>query len=702
MIPGGGSIFGDAAQEVSTGGDDDDYSLLSGITAGTSATVRGVRNVSKSLADGLLSALETPGPVSIQRKVGLDLSKTKLPYTTPEGVMEAPARVATPPAQGSPSLQSLHISTPESGVKAESTVDPALSVAAANDPTACQAWLFEADKMSDLCFGTIGKKGLVCVDKACDCSIKSHKSHKTPLKDNTWYLLTKNDTVQISPGLPNSIASRSNLWAMYRGQMYTPASWSSIFAWIHSNDAAVTPSELVSEADSIRLLQGGTTLKGAVPKTPKLYKLSNKPNDVIPVKEFEEGVRVGFKTAEESLTDLYSEVAKLSSRVGLPSDPATSHGSCYGDIEKVYLYASSIEDSVAANSVILQRHNDALIKCDEKFSTYEGSINQAVASSLSAASAARSAQNVVQGFQSTGTLNKVHVQGESIEDLQKQVSFLKNELTGVYDLVKEIINKVPAMGQSGASAAQGHEIDALKGELQSLRSHTASQLKVMKQSMEGHGPVSLGSWRFDSAEACHAQLLAWGVTASSYERFFDPPHLLAALLYRSKSHKEVSDQAVLTMKTTLSAAQITSIASNETTVPEIFSGSVTAASPGVETSKLTSVFGAIKTFDLFDSGDGETGVLNYIRLGLRDFLPQQQQEAEALFSVTHPEFLMFIGLLRDRAAAALEDLLREMGELYRNLLARVCGYCTSYKEGTKGRGLAASSHSPSSLLPRGV
>ena len=265
-------------------------------------------------------------------------------------------------------------------------------------------------------------------------------------------------------------------------------------------------------------------------------------------------------------------------------------------------------------------------------------------------------------------MNRVQAQGQSIESLQKEVSFLKTELTGFYDLIQDLITKVPAM-RAPAQAPSG-DLASLRGEFDSLKRHTSDQMKVMKQSLNGQGPVTIGSWRFDSAEDCAAQLTAWGVTTSIWEYLFDPSHILASLLHRSRTHKEVSDQAVLTMKTTLTASQLTAMSAFETTVPEIFSGLTGTSTPGVETSRLTTLFGAIKTFDLFDSGDGETGVLNYIRVNLRDFLPQQHQEAEALFGATHPGLLAFLDLLRDRSSTALEALLKECVELYRNLLTR--------------------------------
>lgn len=663
-------VGGSVGDETTAQDPADEFSIVSGITTGTSATVRGVRGVAQSFTAGLFSSLETPGRADDDAKRPPSILQRKTPYKTPVAEVRAES-----PTFDAEDLKSLSIGSPKVPPKTE----PDVGTAPAGDPSACRAWLYLKADMPDLCLGSIGKKGLVCVNTAGECPFNKHKSHKTQLKDNTWYLLTKGEAVQISPSLSNDIARTSSLWSMYERQQYSAANWTSIFNWVRSNAVATSPSELLTEADSVRLLQKGPIPVSTVPKTPKLLKPALRGTEGVPKEEFVEGVKMGFKTAEATLADVYAELAKLASRVGVPSDPSSSHGSCHGDIEAVRMFVTSLEESLATAQKTLQSHQAAFQKCEQNFGSYGKSIDQAVASSLAASQAAQDARNVVQVFQSTGTVNKVSVHDQNIESLQKELSIFKGELTGVYDLVKKLIAQLPTMSSAGGSAAVNDAVAAMKAELGALRSHTTSQLKVMKQSLEGHGPVSLGSFRFDSAEACAAQLAAWGITTSIHEYLFDPFHLLAALLYRSKTHKEVSEQAVLTMKTTLTASQITSIASYETSVPEIFSGT-SCTSPGVESSKLTSVFAAIKTYDLFDAGDGETGVLNYVRHNLRDFLPQQHQEAESLFGVTNPGFLTFIDLLRDRSASALEDLFKEMGELYRNLLARACGHCTSYTQ----------------------
>jgi hypothetical protein len=133
------------------------------------------------------------------------------------------------------------------------------------------------------------------------------------------------------------------------------------------------------------------------------------------------------------------------------------------------------------------------------------------------------------------------------------------------------------------------------------------------------------------------------------------------------------------MKTSHDPTRLTAIASYETQVPELFGG---AKASRMDMSSQAH-FSAIKTFDLWDCGDGETGVKNYIELSLQDYLPQQATEANTLFGASHPEFLSFIDLLRQKASTAVQEIINECSELYKNLLVKACGVSTTYSAAQK-------------------
>ena len=128
------------------------------------------------------------------------------------------------------------------------------------------------------------------------------------------------------------------------------------------------------------------------------------------------------------------------------------------------------------------------------------------------------------------------------------------------------------------------------------------------------------------------------------------------------------------MKTSHDPTRLTAIASYETQVPELFGG---AKASRTDMSSQAN-FSAIKTFDLWDCGDGKMGVKNYIELFLQDYLPQQATEADTLFGSSHPEFLSFIDLLLQKAATAVQEIINKCSELYKNLLVTACGTCATY------------------------
>lgn len=306
---------------------------------------------------------------------------------------------------------------------------------------------------------------------------------------------------------------------------------------------------------------------------------------------------------------------------------------------------------------VLASHDAAFKSCETTINAQSSSINQAVTSSVTAFKTAQSAMTMLQGFQSTGTVGKINAHEQTIAGLQGEVAFLKSELAGVCSLVHSVIKQLPS-GTQGSAEGASAEVPQLKKEIASLRDHTASQIRTMKQSIDGSGPYTLGSYKFDGITSCAAQLAQWGVTTNVFEYLFDPSHLLTALMNRTKTHEQVEKQAVLAEKTKISASQLTAMASFEALIPEILTGSAKAA-PATSDSQLTATFAQIRTFEQFDGGDGESGIRNFVFTGLRDFLPQQQMEAEALFSREYPSFFTVLGTLRDRSAAALEDLFKE-------------------------------------------
>jgi hypothetical protein len=133
------------------------------------------------------------------------------------------------------------------------------------------------------------------------------------------------------------------------------------------------------------------------------------------------------------------------------------------------------------------------------------------------------------------------------------------------------------------------------------------------------------------------------------------------------------------MKAQQSPGRLTAMASFETIHPEIFCGSRASRTDVSSTSN----FCAIKTPELWDSGDGETGVKNFIEQMLIDFVPQFAAQVDQIFGDSNPEFCELATLLCQRSAVALQELCREMSDLFTTLRTKTYGHAASYTQAQK-------------------
>jgi phage host-nuclease inhibitor protein Gam len=345
-------------------------------------------------------------------------------------------------------------------------------------------------------------------------------------------------------------------------------------------------------------------------------------------------VNTGFKRTEDSLADLYQEVVKLSARLGRPGDPNTSHGSAYGDLDALKFYVAEVDSKCgeAIHSVLV--HDKKFVLVDDNFRRCSEALNQAVSASTAAFATASDAKNTVSALNATGALGQVASLLSTISVLEKKVATQQAEIAGVNQLLEQICGLLNSQSSTKSSTTLEAQVKSLEAEIKSLRSYTAEQLKIIRQSVDGHGPVKVGSYTFDGVKSCADVLNKMNITVDVIEYLMDPFHILAAILYQARTREDVNTSAILSMKANQSPGRLTAMASFETIQPEIFSGCRTARTDVTSTANFCS----IKTHDLWDSGDGETGVKNFIEHMLIDFVPQFAAQVEQVFGDTNPEF----------------------------------------------------------------
>ena len=287
-----------------------------------------------------------------------------------------------------------------------------------------------------------------------------------------------------------------------------------------------------------------------------------------------------------------------------------------------------------------------------RLSTTEAQLKQAALTSSHALTTARNAQATVNAFESTGVTGKV-------SGVVSDVATLKSELSGVYDLVEKMLGS--GFGNAGAaespSAVSGEELRAFKLEMY-------DKLTTLKQRLSGSGPIHIGGRSFEGVDDCMAALKKWNITGFVYEHIFDPVSIISVVRGATVYTEDFNTGAILQLKTKKSPQMLAAAASFESMVPELFSG---AKSQQSDVSS-GSVLNGIRTPNMWDRGDQETGVKNFIEQGLRKLLPQQAAQAETLFGRTHPDFQSFVDHMRAEAAAGLRELCMEISSLHQNMI----------------------------------
>jgi hypothetical protein len=269
------------------------------------------------------------------------------------------------------------------------------------DPLALQVVLFSSD--SAWCGGVIGKKGKICIDS--DCTIEAHTKKKATLKVGHWYTQRPGElSVSVSPTLDDAIASQSAIWAMYKTGLYRSSAWDSVMSYCKSNAAASSADSILTEAASAGVVLGTFSEANPIPKTPSFRaSLREATATSTPTTEvLATALDTGLKRAEESVSDVYAEVVKVSARVGRPSDPSLSHGSAYSDLEALQLYVTEVDSKCKDSAETIQVHEGKFRLVDENFRKCSLTLNQVISTSTQAFTTAADTKKHSHGFECDG------------------------------------------------------------------------------------------------------------------------------------------------------------------------------------------------------------------------------------------------------------------------------------------------------------
>jgi hypothetical protein len=515
--------------------------------------------------------------------------------------------------------------------------------------------------------------------------VEAHTKKKADLKNGHWYTQKPGElSVSVSPTLDDEIASKSAIWSMYQTGLYRSSAWDSVMSYVKSNAAASSSDSVLTEAASAGVVLGTFSEANPIPKTPSFRaSLREATATRSPTAEVLASVLdTGLKRAEESVSDVYAELVKVSARIGRPSDPSLSHGSAYSDLEALQFYVSEVDSKCKESSETIQVHEGKFRLVDENFRKCSLTLNQVVSTATQAFATAADAKNNLTALNTTGSLGAISNHHHTISQLEKQVAEQQREITTVTGLVEKVLALLASQGTNAANTSTNSleaQVKSLGAELAALRSGVNEQLKLVRQSIDGQGPIKIGSHIFDGPKSCAEVLAKMNITVDVIEYLMDPFHILASLLHQTRSREDVNTSAILSMKAQQSPGRLTAMASYETMHPEIFCGARASRTDVASTSNFCS----IKTPELWDAGDGETGVKNFIEHMLIDFVPQFATQVEQVFGDSHPEFCELATLLCQRSATALQELCRELSDLFTTLRTKTYGQASSYTAAQK-------------------
>ena len=433
------------------------------------------------------------------------------------------------------------------------------------------------------------------------------------MEDGYYYLLNEQQQDLPGPIFEAFVVDGDSLWRTFGGGVFLSHTWDEIKQLVDANLARPEKDALGPDDDKALLAQP-IIVPTPAKKRPKLIDFV-RDRDTDADTSFTNlalDVRDAFGAVDDSTNEMQAALRVLARRLGSPDDKDDGCVPVFMQLETLYDITTEIRGAMV--QVQLGKRVDAeqtsLQAWAARLLASEAQMKQSSLSSLFALTTAKNAQASVNAFESTGVTRKV-------TGVVTGVATLKSDLNGVYDLVEKMLNSGFGGKLSGNSSPPS--------ELQAFKLEMHEKLTTLKQRLLGSGPVLIGSWSFGGVEDCVASLKKWGVTGFVYEHIFDPVSIISMVKRTTVYTEDVNTGAILQLKMKKSPQMLAIAALYESMIPKLLSG---AKAQQADLSSYCSVLNGIQTPSMWDRGDSETGVKNFIEKGLRTLLPQQAAQAE--------------------------------------------------------------------------
>ncbi|KAL7468880.1 hypothetical protein ACHAXS_009126 [Conticribra weissflogii] len=483
--------------------------------------------------------------------------------------------------------------------------------------------------LDGICAGNVGT-GQFCVKPSDTCTIAKHQLDSNKLVLSPGYYLMKpkaRNSAFASPVLPLEIADGSFMFRQMKDEKHPKAKWLAVFEiarqqYEESRTEVLAPNKVGllhnaregEESTYNTLVETAESMKTPFFKRAKL-ELSDDLTDFQhpELQAYASSMVERWARVEDDFTKLHQTLQGFSAAIGSPSTHyddqyTTLWSGMEAAIESLTTHQQRLDlltGELTENTTGVHRIQNLLTATDSAVSSLQAQVkdladqaNTALQEATSASTISQLARDSVNHLRQTGF-------GDSRQQLQTQrletrVGELTTTVSQLFSVVEDVAQLTTGSTDVNHDMTSRLPTDAtVTAELASLKTGFAE----LKQLTKGGG-IKMGSAQFDSYQDalifCQTHL-----PADCYQCFVDIMSLLQRIDNPVRYAEEIQSLEVHATRVNRTPEQSAVVASFMTEIPPILAGPK-------ESHEQRNLFNAMKTFDMWDAGDGVVGTLNRI------------------------------------------------------------------------------------------
>ena len=507
-------------------------------------------------------------------------------------------------------------------------------------------FVFDGDA-SSYCMGKVGANQF-CVRPPEDCTFGTHKKTKVrDIRSGVYIANPQQSAVFKDVFLSNATAYGSEAFRGIMQQSMPMGVWNKIFTSMEQSSDAGGADTTHAVNSFVEASKSGGMPTPSLKRTKLAFTEESSPTAD---QTSASAILGNFKLVEQVLDEHRNSIFGIQGIIGKQSGHHTSS----------YTSLWSAIRCITEDCLQLQSNFTTLGK------DWQKQFGDSFLLAQSASSKAEACESSMQNFLLTGGGGKVSSLEARLGKCEADVGNATqdtNDLAGqLLDILSGKMALPPQPVPPGAMTQ-----DSFNTAMNELRGKIAR----LQQTIQGGG-VTCGNRTFDSFDSVHAFVRKSFPNELCYECFFDPISLLCQTTDNVVYADEVQQTEIHAERTKRTPAQSAMLHSFLTQVPPVFAGRKEAT--GTADAKA---FGAMKTHDEWNPGDGTSGLYNKIFSDMDTVVKSLYGMMETTFR-NHFEALSFCQDLLAKTLTFLEALCTEISSFYRYLLTTTYGVGVTY------------------------